>query len=108
MRHTAAVDALLVLGVWGAPLAVVVVPPVVLVDSVRRSVAAAGLWLAAVALVVGWSRALLVDTNRVDATGGRGSWPAGVEWLVLAGVPATASVLVSRRQAAAASGTLGR
>jgi hypothetical protein len=99
---------LLLLVVWAVPLTVLVVPPIVLVDALHRPPAAVGLWLAAVALVVGWVRALLVDMDRVDATGGQGSWLAGVEWLLAAVVAATASVVVVRRRGAARSGTLTR
>ncbi|GAB4080947.1 hypothetical protein GCM10028783_18950 [Modestobacter muralis] len=99
---------LLLVAVWAVPLTVLVVPPIVLVDALHRSLAAVGLWLVAVALVVGWVRALLVDMDRVDATGDQGSWLAGVEWLLAAVVAATASVVVARRRGAVPFGTLTR
>jgi hypothetical protein len=112
LGHTAAVDGLLVvlllMAIWAVPLLVVVLPPVALVDAPRRSPAAGGLWLFAVALVAGWVRALLVGMDRADATGAQGPWLDGGGWLVAAAAAATASVLVARRQGAAASGTLTR
>ena len=112
MRNTARVEAALVLlvmlALWGLPIAAVVVPPIVMADQRRRSPVAAGLWLAAVALVVGWVVAVVVEMDRVDATGGTGSILAEGEWLVAAVVVATASVLVSRRRAGVPSGTVTR
>jgi hypothetical protein len=99
---------LLLLAVWGLPITAVVVPPVVMLDRRRWSPAAAGLWLAAVALVVCWVAAVLRDMDRVDVTGEQGSWLAGAGWLVAAVLAATASVRVARRPVVTASGTLTR
>ena len=100
-RHTPSVEFPLVLPVLllvqALPVAVAVVPPVVM--GVRRgwSVTGVVLWVLALGLLVAWSAAASADMDRADTTGGTGSILAGFGWLLTAGAVAAGSVATVRR-----------
>ena len=87
----------LLLLVQGVPLAVVVVPPVVMAVRRRWSLIGAALWLAGIGLVVGWGVASSAEMDRVDATGESGSIFSEIGWLLAAAAAAIASVVLASR-----------
>ena len=93
---------LVLVAMTGLPVAVAVVPPVVMAVSRRGPWPAVGSYLVALGLLARWMAAGAADIDRADATGGSGSILAGVWWLVAAVVAATAAVLVVRSRAARA------
>ena len=76
---------------------VVLAPVAVMADLRRWRPLPLLLWSAGTALAVVWVLALDADTERADATGGRGSILAGVGWLVTALAAAALSVAATRR-----------
>ncbi|RBY95145.1 hypothetical protein DQ237_15745 [Blastococcus sp. TF02-8] len=89
-------------------LAVVALPPILLLG--RRGPIASSLllYLASLALLAAWGVAWLADMDRADRTGDAGSMFAGGGWLLLAVAAATASVVVSLRHARRAPAVPGR
>lgn len=83
--------------VVGLPLAIAVVPPVVMGAWRRWSPAGLVLWLLALGMLAAWMAAGSADIDRADATGGTGSIWAGVGWLLGAAAAATASAATVRR-----------
>ena len=59
--------------VLGLPLAVAIVPPVLMAASRCWSPAGVALWLLALGLLAAWTAAGTADMDRADATGGTGS-----------------------------------
>ena len=98
---------LVLLLVQGVPVAVAVVPPVLM--AVRRcwSPAAVALWVLALGLLVASMAAVSADMDRVDATGGTGSILVGAGWLAGAALAATGSVVTVRRRTRAPVSPVG-
>ena len=92
--------------VWGvvamlfvlAPLAVALVPPVVMTTRHRWSLPAVVWWLLALGLLVVQSAVVSGDIDRADATGGEGSIWVGTPWLVAAAVASGAAVRTAVRR----------
>jgi hypothetical protein len=86
---------LALLATYALPLAIVVAPPVVMLDQRSSRPLAALLYVVALACVAGRFLALDANMEEADRTGGAGSILAGWYWLVLGAVLCVASVLVT-------------